>query len=582
MNRALIVENSMSGTKKGSFWLIAVSIVLVLTAGIASAAIVPQRIDFSGNLTNAAGTPLTGIYTVTFRLYTGAGGGTALATDTHAVRANRGEYKTTLNFPAGRYNGQGLWVGVQRSPDPEKAPRTVLSPVPYALGLRPGALIAGAVIVPAVNISNSAGVAVFGKGSEGAYFTTIRAGTGVDPLAAVHAVTSNDWNPGVNITTLGSSSRGVTSSTRGDYSTGLNSDTEGDYSDGMYAITRGSSSHGVRTITEGDSSYGVLTYTSGSFSHGVDASTSGPASNGVHASTEGDNSAGVYASTSGPSSAGVYARTSNASSEAVYAYTEGEGSCGLDATTRGDYSAGVVAYTEGLNSYGLAANTAGDYSTGVYSYTEGDNSPGISARTNGVESPAVQAVSAGDANAVDAWSLGNAVAVAGIAYNTTGDYSWGLYGETMRDDHKWGVYTNDYIYAGGIQAPAVDVAEYMPVAEDVTPGTVLIIGADGRLRPSVTAYDTRVAGIVSTAPGMTLGSRVEGNPGEETVAVAGRVPCRVDARYGAIHAGDLLATSDTPGHAMKVSDPRTGTVLGKALGSLERGTGTIEVLVTLQ
>lgn len=57
-----------------------------------------------------------------------------------------------------------------------------------------------------------------------------------------------------------------------------------------------------------------------------------------------------------------------------------------------------------------------------------------------------------------------------------------------------------------------------------------------------------------------------------------------------IHAGDLLITSDMPGHAMK-AEPEVisgrqfypdGTILGKAMGTLESGTGVIEVLLTLQ
>ena len=99
-----------------------------------------------------------------------------------------------------------------------------------------------------------------------------------------------------------------------------------------------------------------------------------------------------------------------------------------------------------------------------------------------------------------------------------------------------------------------------------------------------------MAGIVSTSPGVTLGTNADGNPGEAQVAIAGRVPCRVDASNGPIRPGDLLTTSDRPGYAMK-AEPTIingrgfypdGTILGKALGTLETGTGTIEVLVTLQ
>ena len=72
--------------------------------------------------------------------------------------------------------------------------------------------------------------------------------------------------------------------------------------------------------------------------------------------------------------------------------------------------------------------------------------------------------------------------------------------------------------------------------------------------------------------------------GEHLVALAGRVYCWVDASYGAIEPGDLLTTSDTPGHAMKVTDhaQAQGAILGKAMSSLEGGRGLVLVLVSLQ
>jgi glyoxylate utilization-related uncharacterized protein len=122
----------------------------------------------------------------------------------------------------------------------------------------------------------------------------------------------------------------------------------------------------------------------------------------------------------------------------------------------------------------------------------------------------------------------------------------------------------------------------MQVASDVTPGTVLVIGKGGILAPSTITYDTHVAGIVSTEPGVSLGTKEGGNSGEALIAVSGRVPCKVDASNGPIEEGDLLTTSTRQGYAMKATDPKIGTVLGKAMGTLESGTGTIEVLVTLQ
>ncbi len=66
--------------------------------------------------------------------------------------------------------------------------------------------------------------------------------------------------------------------------------------------------------------------------------------------------------------------------------------------------------------------------------------------------------------------------------------------------------------------------------------------------------------------------------------MTGRVYVQADATFGAIKPGDMLTTSETPGHAMKVTDHARaqGAILGKAMSGLKEGTGTVLVLVTLQ
>ena len=58
--------------------------------------------------------------------------------------------------------------------------------------------------------------------------------------------------------------------------------------------------------------------------------------------------------------------------------------------------------------------------------------------------------------------------------------------------------------------------------------------------------------------------------------------CRVDATKAPIEVGDLLTTSDNPGHAQKAIDPKIGTIIGKALEPLAQGTGYIAVFVNIQ
>ena len=144
--------------------------------------------------------------------------------------------------------------------------------------------------------------------------------------------------------------------------------------------------------------------------------------------------------------------------------------------------------------------------------------------------------------------------------------------------------------AGDIILRNADCAEDFPIenARSVEPGTVLVIGGDTQLRVCSEAYDKRVAGVVAGAgtykPGIILGRNEAVRDNSLPVALMGRVYCKVDSRHGAIEVGDLLTTSPTPGHAMKVADPMKafGAVIGKALEPISRRMGMIPILVALQ
>jgi hypothetical protein len=136
----------------------------------------------------------------------------------------------------------------------------------------------------------------------------------------------------------------------------------------------------------------------------------------------------------------------------------------------------------------------------------------------------------------------------------------------------------------------MDLAEPFTMKEEaIEPGSVVVIDNEhpGRLKLSGQAYDTRVAGIVSGAGGVKPGIALyqEGiQEGGQNVALSGRVYVKADASHGAIRPGDLLTTSERPGHAMKVGEHgrSQGAILGKAMSALNEGTGLVLVLVTLQ
>jgi hypothetical protein len=138
-----------------------------------------------------------------------------------------------------------------------------------------------------------------------------------------------------------------------------------------------------------------------------------------------------------------------------------------------------------------------------------------------------------------------------------------------------------------------DLSEQFDISEaanEAAPGMVVSIDPDnpGQLRVSEEAYDRKVAGIISGAggvkPGMLMAQKGSEADGANPVALTGRVYCWADASYGRVEPGDMLTTSSTPGHAMKVADHQRaqGAVIGKAMGSLDEGTGLVLVLVSLQ
>lgn len=134
-----------------------------------------------------------------------------------------------------------------------------------------------------------------------------------------------------------------------------------------------------------------------------------------------------------------------------------------------------------------------------------------------------------------------------------------------------------------------DCAEEFTIAESdqVEPGTVMVLGESDVLLSCQTAYDKRVAGVVSGAGNYKPAIVLDKQPAQSNrrpLALMGKVYCKVDAGYGSVAVGDLLTTSPTPGHAMKADDPLKsfGSVIGKALRPLQAGQGLIPILIALQ
>jgi hypothetical protein len=214
---------------------------------------------------------------------------------------------------------------------------------------------------------------------------------------------------------------------------------------------------------------------------------------------------------------------------------------------------------------GVIGASTGGFGTAVY----GDSTSGYAIRGETTTGTAIQGTAS---NGGFAAQFSGNVAVANGDLTVAGDIQ----------------VTGDLILVNSLTSG--DIAEDFDVSDQpgaLEPGTVLVINEDGRLGACEAPYDTRVAGVVSGAgtlkPAVVL-QRVSSPTPRSPIALVGKVYCKVDCRFGRIAAGDLLTTSPTLGHAMKVTDrsKALGALIGKALAGLDEGTGLIPIMASLR
>src|SRR5215469_13605290 len=140
----------------------------------------------------------------------------------------------------------------------------------------------------------------------------------------------------------------------------------------------------------------------------------------------------------------------------------------------------------------------------------------------------------------------NAAAVSGRNLNADG---------TINNAGLAGFFGGNVNVTGDITLTGGDCAENFNIAgaQQIEPGTVMVIDDTGALQQSEQAYDKRVAGVISGAGGYKAGiilDKQQSEVGRAPVALVGKVYCKVDASYEPVEVGDLLTTSPTTGHAM--------------------------------
>lgn len=563
-------------------------------AAVVAAQSVAAAFSYQGRLTDGVGQPLAGNHDLVFQFWDDATGGSQLGADVTRTGTPVVDsvFSVTLDAPVAALDGRALWlrVGVDGQ---WLAPRQALLATPYALSLRPGARVAAASDGPlfgAANDGAGSGVAgesaggyglagtsqmnhgVFGQTSGGfAAGVGGQGPTGVYGRGAVVGVAgySEVGEAGVLGTGAAGGAEGVRGVATGLDGTGVEGTAE------MGTGVRGSGEVGVRA--EGSVGPGLIASGSVGLSassmvgDGVFASSAGPGmSAAVHGIGQGEAYGGRFSSSESvglwvSGAEGIHAEDSSGSAHAVHGVATTSDAILGESTDR----AGVVGQSATFN----AVIAAGGGS--------------------GAERAALRSISTHTASGMAAYFTNNS------AYGNTHLHNSGsgevlvLQGNGGRFlravdqswDAKFRLEGNGQAYADGAwNAGGADVAEQLPAVSGLAPGDVLAIGSDGRLIRAAAAFATNVAGVYSSAPGFVAGVGAEGAAaGTVPLALVGVVPVKASAENGPIAPGDLLVAAATAGHAMRAgADPPPGTVIGKALGALASGTGTVRLLVSLR
>ncbi len=300
--------------------------------------VVTSKINYQGRLADVDGNPMSGSYNLVFQLWDAADGGNQIDSDIvkNAVPVNNGLFTVELDVSQSVFNGQGIWLRIQVEGQ-WLTPRQALLPVPYALSLRPGALISGA----------------------GPVLTAQSEDQVTGELATY--VSLGGWPPtfipiGVRGEATGSSGIGV----------------DGAASGGATVAVRG-----LATDEGAVTNYGGYFEAYGDTGRGVSGAVSGGQGHGVHGYAVGDSGYGVYGEAAGSSGYGVYGSNTNngnmgylGGTYGAYGETSASYGRGVVGLARGDLGVGVFAEATGHDAYAIYARAA-DSECGVGLYAEG-------------------------------------------------------------------------------------------------------------------------------------------------------------------------------------------------------------------
>jgi len=122
------------------------------------------------------------------------------------------------------------------------------------------------------------------------------------------------------------------------------------------------------------------------------------------------------------------------------------------------------------------------------------------------------------------------------------------------------------VFAKATSAQYADLAERYQADFEYEPGTVLVFGGEYEVTQSTKDHDTAIAGVVSTNPAYIMNATLQ-TPNSVSVALSGRVPCRV---LGPVDKGTVLVSGHIAGTAQAIDHSKAmlGSVVGKAMQAI--------------
>lgn len=152
-------------------------------------------------------------------------------------------------------------------------------------------------------------------------------------------------------------------------------------------------------------------------------------------------------------------------------------------------------------------------------------------------------------------------------------------GINMNDgvDGQGGDFGNFKIRGRAMEAEFADMAEIYRSDVELVPGNIVRLGGELEITKTIKAYDEEVFGIISTAPGFLLNSKIKMVENAYPVALKGRVPCLVT---GPVRKGQRIVSSEIQGVGMATDEYNPINIIGRALNDkTSQGLGTVEVAV---